>query len=425
MHSRRFIEEQPEVIRAALAARGHSFDLDALLVQLEDRKARRAELEELQAKRNTGSKQVGQLFRSGQQEEGQKLRAELQGLGDQIDSLDDGVKALEEAIDAELLGLPNLLSDDVPPGADETDNVVVSSWGEIPKFGFEVKDHHALGEEADLLDFERGAKIAGARFTVLKGDAARMNRALMSFMLDVARSHGYEEVVPPFIANDASLLGTGQLPKFGEDLFRLSKPDNYYLIPTAEVPVTNLHRDEILSAEDLPALYTAYTPCFRAEAGSYGRDTRGLIRQHQFEKVELVQFVHPEKSEEAHEALTNHAEHVLQQLHLPYRKMVLCAGDISFGARKCYDLEVWLPAQESYREISSCSNFGDFQARRANIRFRPEAGAKPQFVHTLNGSSLALGRTLVAIFENYQQEDGSILVPDALRPYLGGMTSIG
>ncbi|MEE2829414.1 MAG: serine--tRNA ligase [Myxococcota bacterium] len=425
MHSRRFIEEQPEVIRAALGARGHSFDLDALLAQLEARKARRAELEELQAKRNAGSKQVGQLFRTGQQEEGQKLRTELQGIGDQIDSLDDGVKALEEAIDAEILGLPNLLSDDVPPGADESDNVLVSAWGEIPTFGFEVKDHHALGEQADLLDFERGAKIAGARFTVLKGDAARMNRALMSFMLDVARGHGYEEVVPPFIANDASLLGTGQLPKFGEDLFRLSKPDNYYLIPTAEVPVTNLHRDEILGAQDLPALYTAYTPCFRAEAGSYGRDTRGLIRQHQFEKVELVQLVHPDKSEEAHEALTGHAEHVLQQLELPYRKMVLCAGDISFGARKCYDLEVWLPAQNSYREISSCSNFGDFQARRANIRFRPEAGAKPQFVHTLNGSSLAIGRTLVAIFENYQQEDGSILVPDALRPYLGGMTSIG
>lgn len=425
MHSRRFIEEQPEVIHAALAARGHSFDLDALLVQLEDRKARRAELEELQAKRNAGSKQVGQLFRTGQQEEGQKLRAELQGLGDQIDSLDDGVKALEEAIDAEILGLPNLLADDVPAGVDENDNVVVSEWGEVPTFGFEVKDHHALGEEAGLLDFERGAKIAGARFTVLKGGAARMNRALMAFMLDVARGHGYEEVVPPFIANDASLLGTGQLPKFGEDLFRLSKPENYYLIPTAEVPVTNLHRDEILSAEELPALYTAYTPCFRAEAGSYGRDTRGLIRQHQFEKVELVQLVHPEKSEEAHEALTGHAEHILQQLELPYRKMILCAGDISFGAKKCYDLEVWLPAQNSYREISSCSNFGDFQARRANIRFRPEAGAKPQFVHTLNGSSLAIGRTLVAIFENYQQEDGSILVPDALRPYLGGLTSIG
>jgi len=425
MHSRRFIEDEPEVIRSALTARNHSFDLNSLLEELERRKTLRGELESLQAKRNAGSKEVGQLFKSGQREEGQKLREELAGLGDRIDTLEDQVKELEESIDTEILGLPNLVASDVPVGKDESDNVEVASWGEIPSFDFEVSDHHSLGEERDLFDFERGAKITGARFSVLKGEAARMNRALMAFMLDHAVAEGYHEVVPPFIVNDQSLTGTGQLPKFADDLFRLTKPDNYFLIPTAEVPVTNLHRDEILSAEQLPARYTAYTPCFRAEAGSYGRDTRGLIRQHQFEKVELVQLVRPEESEQAHEDLTAHAEEVLRMLELPYRKMVLCSGDIGFGAMKCYDLEVWLPAQASYREISSCSNFGEFQARRANIRFRPETGAKPQFVHTINGSGLAIGRTLVAIFENYQKEDGTIGVPSALRPYMGGRTSIG
>jgi len=425
MHSRRFIEDQPEVIRAALSARNHSFDLDSLLGQLAQRKALRADLEGLQAERNAGSKEVGQLFKSGQREAGQKLRETLAALGDRIDGLEDEVKEVEEAIDADILGLPNLLDPSVPVGSDEEDNVVVSSWGSIPSFDFEVSDHHSLGEERDLFDFERGAKITGARFSVLKGDAARMNRALMAFMLDQAVGNGYQEVVPPFIVNDASLTGTGQLPKFADDLFRLTKPDNYYLIPTAEVPVTNLHRDEILDAEALPARYTAYTPCFRAEAGSYGRDTRGLIRQHQFEKVELVQLVRPEESEEAHEELTGQAERILQLLNLPYRKVALCSGDIGFGAMKCYDLEVWLPAQNAYREISSCSNFGDFQARRANIRYRPEAGAKPRFVHTLNGSGLAIGRTLVAIFENYQQADGTIAVPEALRSYMNGRASIG
>jgi seryl-tRNA synthetase len=420
MHSRRFIEDEPNVIRAALAARNHAFDLDSLIAQLARRKALRGELETLQAQRNAGSKEVGQLFKSGQREEGQKLREELAALGNTIDGIDEDVKVLEDAIDADILGLPNLLSADTPVGKDEADNTEVSSWGDIPSFDFEVRDHHSLGEDADLFDFERGAKITGARFVVLKGQAARMNRALMAFMLDLAVGNGYHEVVPPFIVNEESLLGTGQLPKFADDLFRLAKPDNYYLIPTAEVPITNLHRDEILTAEALPARYTAYSPCFRAEAGSYGRDTRGLIRQHQFEKVELVQLVRPEESEQAHDDLTEHAEQVLQQLELPYRKMVLCSGDISLNAMKCYDLEVWLPAQDNFREISSCSNFGDFQARRANIRFRPEAGAKPQFVHTLNGSALALGRTMVAIFENYQQADGSIVVPAVLRPYMGG-----
>ena len=369
MHSRRFIEDQPEVIRAALSARNHSFDLDSLLGQLAQRKALRADLEGLQAERNAGSKEVGQLFKSGQREAGQKLRETLAVLGDRIDGLEDEVKGVEEAIDADILGLPNLLDPSVPVGSDEEDNVVVSSWGSIPSFDFEVSDHHSLGEERDLFDFERGAKITGARFSVLKGEAARMNRALMAFMLDQAVANGYQEVVPPFIVNDASLTGTGQLPKFADDLFRLTKPDNYYLIPTAEVPVTNLHRDEILDAEALPARYTAYTPCFRAEAGSYGRDTRGLIRQHQFEKVELVQLVRPEESEEAHEELTGQAERILQLLNLPYRKVALCSGDIGFGAMKCYDLEVWLPAQNAYREISSCSNCEAYQARRAQLRF--------------------------------------------------------
>lgn len=425
MHARRFIEDEPEVIRAALAARSHEFDLDALLEQLAQRKELRAQLEALQSRRNAGSKEVGQLFKSGQRDEGQKLREELAALGDQLDELEDTVKSLEDRIDEEILGLPNLIADDVPRGGDEDDNLVLRSWGEIPEFDFEPKDHHSLGEDRDLFDFERGAKVTGARFSFLKGEAARMNRALMAFMLDLAVAAGYTELVTPFIVNDASLQGTSQLPKFAEDLFRLTKPDNYYLVPTAEVPVTNLHRDEILSAEDLPCRYTAYTPCFRSEAGSYGKDTRGLIRQHQFEKVELVQLVHPEESEAAHEQLTAQAEQVLQLLGLPYRLVSLCSGDIGFGAYKCYDLEVWLPAQQAYREISSCSNFRDFQARRASIRFRPEPGAKPLFVHTLNGSALAIGRTLVAIFENYQQEDGSIAVPAALRPYMNGQATIG
>ncbi|MEE2829719.1 MAG: serine--tRNA ligase [Myxococcota bacterium] len=425
MHARRFIEDEPEAIRAALAARNHDFDLDALLGQLGRRRELRVELEELQARRNAGSKQVGELFKSGQREEGQALREELAALGDKLNSLDATVKELEGEIDAQLMGLPNLLAPDVPRGADESDNRVLRSWGEPPSFDFEPRDHHSLGEDLDLFDFERGAKITGARFSVLKGQAARMNRALMAFMLDRAGAKGYAEVVPPFIVNSDSLTGTGQLPKFADDLFRLARPDNYFLCPTAEVPVTNLHRDEILGAEELPLLYTAYTPCFRSEAGSYGKDTRGLIRQHQFEKVELVQLVRPEESEAAHEALTGHAEEILQLLELPYRTVSLCSGDLGFGAWKCYDIEVWLPAQDTYREISSCSNFRDFQARRANIRFRPEAGAKPQYVHTLNGSGLAIGRTLVAIFENHQLEDGRITVPEALRPYLGGLEVIG
>ena len=425
MLDRRFIEDQPEALRATLEARKTSFDLDALLGQLERRKELRAELEQLQTRRNAGAKEVGALFKAGRKDEGNVLRQELAALGTTVSELEVAVKAFEVELDDALLGLPNLLAPDVPVGGDEADNVELRTWGERPSFDFAPREHHDLGERLGILDFERGARLTGARFTVLRGAAARLNRALMMFMLDLhTDEHGYTEILPPFIVNAQSLRGTGQLPKFGEDLFRLQKPDDYYLVPTAEVPVTNLHAGEILAASDLPRSYVAYSPCFRAEAGSYGRDTRGLIRQHQFEKVELVQLAHPEQSEQAHEELTAHAEAVLQRLGLAYRVVVLCSGDISATAWKCYDLEVWLPGQKAYREISSCSNFRDYQARRAGIRFRPEPKAKPQFVHTLNGSGLALGRTLLAVMENYQQADGSIVVPEVLRPYAGGLEVI-
>ena len=425
MLDRRFIEDQPEAVRAALVARNSDFDLDALLGQLSQRRELRAELEALQTRRNAGAKEVGALFRSGRKDEGNALRQELAALGNTVSELEGRVKAFELELENALLGLPNVFAPDVPVGKDDSDNVELRTWGEPPAFDFAPRDHHELGEQLGILDFERGARLTGARFTVLRGAAARLNRALMMFMLDLhTEQHGYTEILPPFIVNAQSLRGTGQLPKFGEDLFRLQRPDDYYLVPTAEVPLTNLHAGEILDVADLPRRYTAYSPCFRAEAGSYGRDTRGLIRQHQFEKVELVQIVHPDRSEAAHEELTRHAEKTLQLLGLAYRTVVLCSGDLSAAAWKCYDLEVWLPAESAYREISSCSNFRDFQARRAGIRFRPQPGAKPQYVHTLNGSGLALGRTLLAIMENYQRQDGSIVVPDALRPYAGGLEVI-
>ena len=425
MHARRFVEEEPDTIRAALQARYHAFDLDSLLDRLGRRRELRAELEALQTKRNAGSKDVGALFKAGRRDEGNALRAELAQLGQRVSALEGDVRDLEAGIDEELMGMPNLLAPDVPVGKDDSDNVLVRSWGEPRTFDFEPKDHHDLGTALDLLDFERGAKITGARFTVLKGAASLMNRALIQLMMDMATvEHGYTEVLPPFIVNSASLLGTGQLPKFGDDLFRLGNPDDYYLAPTAEVPVTNMHRGEILAAEQLPVKYCAYTPCFRAEAGSYGKDVRGLIRQHQFDKVELVQLTAPDASEQAHEELTSHAEAVLQRLGLPYRTVTLCSGDLSFSAWKCYDIEVWLPGQGAFREISSCSNFRDFQARRADIRFRPEAKGKPLHVHTLNGSALAVGRTLLAVMENYQQPNGTIVVPEALRPYMRGVPRI-
>jgi seryl-tRNA synthetase len=423
MLDRRLIEEQPELVSATLAARRHQFDLAALLDRLAERKANLADLEALQAKRNSGSREVGRLFKEGKREEGQSLREELALLGGRIAEMEGKTKALVAAIDAEILSLPNLLADEVPDGADDDANIELRSWGEPRSLDFEPADHHDLGERLGILDFERGAKITGSRFTVLKGAGARLSRALMNFCLDRQTTrNGYTEILPPFLVNSASMTGTGQLPKFGDDLFRLQDPDDYWLIPTAEVPVTNMHANEIVGVDELPIRYAAYTPCFRAEAGSYGRDTRGLIRQHQFEKVEMVQFTTPEESEAAHEAMTRHAEGLLQELELPHRVMLLCSGDIGFGAWKCYDIEVWLPGQKKFREISSVSNYRDFQARRAGIRYRPAPKTKPRWVHTLNGSGLPLGRTLVAILENGQQADGSIRVPVALQPYFGGDT---
>ncbi len=348
----------------------------------------------------------------------------MREVGDNIAELDQQLRRIEEQLQQVMLSIPNIPHESVPVGEDEEDNVEVRKWGEIPEFDFEVKPHWDLGTDLGILDFERAAKVTGSRFVFYKGLGARLERALWNFMMDYhAEHHGYEEMLPPYIVNRTSLTGTGQLPKFAEDAFHIEEWD-YYLIPTAEVPVTNYHGQEILSEEDLPQKYVAYSGCFRSEAGSAGRDTRGLIRQHQFNKVELVQFVKPEDSYEALEQLTGHAEKILQLLKLPYRVMSMCTGDLGFTASKKYDIEVWVPNQNTYREISSCSNFEDFQARRASIRFRRGAKGKPEFVHTLNGSGLAIGRTIVAILENYQQEDGSIVVPEVLRPYMGGLKVI-
>lgn len=345
------------------------------------------------------------------------LRAELRDMSEKVKALDDERKATVERLEQLMLYIPNLVHESVPDGVDEDDNPVVRTWGEPRSFDFAIQDHADLGESLGILDFEAGARVAGSRFTFLKGAAARLNRGLINFMLDLhTREHGYQELLPPFLVNREAMTGTGQLPKFEEDAFQA---DPYFLVPTAEVPVTNLHCGQILDGEDLPLKYVAYTPCFRREAGSYGQDTRGLIRQHQFEKVEMVRFTTPERSYEDLEELVGEAERVLQLLELPYRVVTLCAGDLGFSAAKCYDIELWLPSQDRYREISSCSNFEDFQARRANVRFRQRDVKKPQFVHTLNGSGLAIGRTIVAILENYQNDDGSITVPRVLRDWMG------
>lgn len=347
--------------------------------------------------------------------------AEMQVVAAQIREAETAAAAAEGKVQDLLAGLPNMLHHTVPVGRSDADNVVVHSWGDPRKFGFQPKEHWELGEELGQIDFERAGKVTGARFAFLKGAVARMERALISFMLDIhTREHGYTEMLPPFMINGQSLFGTGNFPKFFDDVFHVAGTD-YHLAPTAEVPVTNYFRDETLDEGELPFRYAAYSPCFRSEAGSYGKDTRGLIRQHQFEKVELMKFAHPAASYEDHERLTQNAEAILKRLELPFQRVMLCTGDISFGAAKCYDLNVWLPGQGAYREISSCSNFEDFQARRANIRFKPKLGGKPQFVHTINGSGLAVGRTVIAIMENYQQEDGSIRVPQALKSYMGGI----
>ncbi len=410
-----------DAVAERLATRGKPIDFSEFQALEAERKTLQTKTQELQAQRNTLSKQIGML--KGKGEDASGVMAEVAKLKADLDASEARLNELLPQMEAIVAAIPNLPDESVPVGKDETANVELKRWGTPRAFDFAVKDHVDLGEALGQLDFGTAAKISGARFTLMKGQLARLHRALAQFMLDVhTQEHGYTEVYAPYLVNAASLFGTGQLPKFEEDLFRVPRGDAepLYLIPTAEVPVTNIVRDEILAAEVLPLKFVCHTPCFRSEAGSAGRDTRGMIRQHQFDKVELVQVVTPEKSLEAHEELTHHAESILERLELPYRRVVLCTGDMGFSSAKTYDLEVWLPAQNTYREISSCSTFSDFQARRMQARFRNEKN-KSEIAHTLNGSGLAVGRTLVAILENYQNADGSIAVPAALRPYLGGL----
>lgn len=411
-----------EAVNAALAKRGVQLDV-ATWAELEARRKEiQSKTESLQAERNAGAKKVGQLKREGG--DTAEVMARMQAISDEIKAAEQALVALQAEIEEQSLSIPNLPDESVPEGKDENDNVEVLRWGTPRQFDFELKDHTDLGEWMGGLEFETATKLTGSRFSVLKGPLARLQRALTQFMLDThTDKNGYTEAYVPYLVNADSLRGTGQLPKFEEDLFKLSGEKEYYLIPTAEVPVTNFVRDEIIDAERLPLKYTAHTPCFRSEAGSYGRDTRGLIRQHQFDKVEMVQIVKPEYSMQALEELTAHAEGILKALELPYRKIILCGGDMGFGACKTYDLEVWVPSQNTYREISSCSNMGDFQARRMKARYRVDA-KKTEFVHTLNGSGLAVGRTLLAVMENYQRADGSIEIPKVLQPYMGGLTFI-
>lgn len=417
----KYIRENLEETEQRLRTRGGESYLDGFRELDEKRRTLLKEGEVLKALRNSVSDEIG---RTKDKSQVQDKILEMREVSHKIKGMDEGLNQVDEQLLSFLLTVPNLPHATTPTGLSENDNVLVRSWGEPCTLPFKAKTHWDLGEDLGILDFERGAKIAGARFTLYRGAGARMERALVNLMLDLhADQHGYQEMLPPFLVNRDSMQGTGQLPKFEEDLFKTVDPE-FFLIPTAEVPVTNIHRGEILKKNDLPISYCAYTPCFRREAGSYGKDTRGLIRQHQFNKVELVKFVHPSESDAELEVLTGHAEKVLQLLELPYRTMALCSGDIGFSAAKTYDIEVWLPGQSCYREISSCSTFGDFQARRASIRFREDEKSKPEFVHTLNGSGLAVGRTLVAILENYQQEDGSVLVPSALQPYMGGLKRI-
>jgi len=416
----RLIRNELEETAAQLTRRGYSLDSDALARLEGERKAIQIETQELQNERNTRSRAIGKAKAQG--EDIQPLLDAVAEFGDKLKAAEARLTTVQGELNAILMGVPNLPDTSVPDGKDEEDNVEIRKWGEPRSFDFEPQDHVDVGAALGL-DFDTAAKLTGSRFAVMSGPMARMHRALIQFMLDLhTTEHGYTETYVPFMVNADSLRGTGQLPKFEEDLFKLNGEQEYYLIPTAEVPVTNIVRDEII--ETLPRRFAAHTPCFRSEAGSYGRDTRGMIRQHQFEKVELVQIVEPEKSMEALEALTGHAETVLQKLGLPYRVVDLCTGDIGFSSCKTYDLEVWLPGQGKYREISSCSNFRDFQARRMQARYRPEGAKKPELVHTVNGSGLAVGRTLVAILENYQQVDGSVTVPEVLRSYMGGIESI-
>jgi len=415
MLAREYLREHADDYRHALANRGAKVDLERFLELDAERRRLIAQVEQLKNQKNVASSEIATL-KKNKQDASSQIEA-MKRVGDEIRQLDDRLAQIEDELRVLELYFPNVPHDSVPVGPDESANRVERTWGDKPTFDFTPKSHWDIGEAHGILDFDRAAKITGARFSILLGAAAKLNRALMNFMLDVHERQGYTEVLPPFMVNADSLRGTGQLPKFEEDLFKIAGEKQFYLIPTAEVPVTNLHRDEILDGTQLPLLYTAYTPCFRSEAGSYGKDTRGLIRQHQFEKVEIVKFTAPEESWNELEKLTRDAEEILQLLNLHYRVMTLSTGDMGFTSAKTYDIDVWLPGPETYREISSCSNFVDFQARRANIRYR-NAEKKTAFVHTLNGSGLPLGRTLVAILENYQQADGSVVVPDALRPYV-------
>ncbi|GLX62194.1 serine--tRNA ligase [Proteus sp. DFP240708] len=423
------LRNELDAVAEKLARRGFILNVEKIRQQEERRKVLQVETESLQAERNSRSKSIGAAKARG--EDIEPLRQEVNLLGEKLEAAKAELEVLQAEIRDYVLTIPNMPDDAVPNGKDDSENVEVSRWGTPKTYDFELKDHVTLGELTDGLDFASAVKITGSRFVVMKGQVARLHRAITQFMLDLhTEEHGYQEMYVPYLVNHATLYGTGQLPKFSEDLFH-TKPleeeaeSQYALIPTAEVPVTNMVRDVILEEDDLPLKMTAHTPCFRSEAGSYGRDTRGLIRMHQFDKVELVQIAHPEKSMEALEELTGHAEKVLQLLNLPYRKVVLCTGDMGFGSRKTYDLEVWVPAQNTYREISSCSNMWDFQARRMQARFRSKGDKKIQLVHTLNGSGLAVGRTLVAIMENYQMADGRIEIPEVLRPYMKGLEYIG
>jgi len=425
VHDLKHLRENLDLFRTSLGRRGHDVPWDVLQKLSEERRTLTTQVEQLRHELKQGSDEVARLRRA--KEPAEEATAAMKRLGDRIKEMEGGLRGVEETLGDLALRIPNLPHQTVPVGHDASDNVEVRRWGTIPTFSNQPKPHWEIGEALGIVDFDRAAKIAGARFAVMTGAGAKLERALINYMLDLHTSrHGYREVLPPLMVNRQSMTGTGQLPKFEDDLFRL-RDEDYFLIPTAEVPVTNLHREEILSEENLPIRYASYTPCFRREAGSYGKDTRGLIRLHQFNKVELVAFTTPERSYEELERLTGHAESILQTLGLPYRVVTLCTGDLGFSAAKTYDIEVWLPSQQQYREISSCSNFESFQARRAGIKYRPTGGkkeAKTDFVHTLNGSGLAVGRTLVAILENFQQPDGSVLIPVALRPYMGRIEQI-
>jgi seryl-tRNA synthetase len=419
----RLVRTEPQTVANALAKRGFKLDIAAIEALENRRKSLQVETEQLQNERNTRSKNIGKAKASG--EDIAPLLAEVENLKSQLEEKKSALETVQAEFDSILLNIPNIPAPEVPEGRDESANVELRRWGTPRKFDFEVRDHVAIGENAGQLDFPTAVKLTGSRFAVMKGEIARLHRAIIQLMLDThTQEHGYTEVNVPYMVNRESAFGTGQLPKFEEDLFKLQGEQEYYLIPTAEVPVTNFVRDEIVDAKALPLKYACHTPCFRSEAGSYGKDTRGMIRQHQFEKVELVKLVSPETSSAEHEQLTRDAETILQKLELPYRVVVLCGGDIGFSSRLTYDIEVWLPGQDTYREISSCSNFGDFQARRMQARWRnPETG-KPELLHTINGSGLAVGRTLVAVLENYQNADGSVTVPAALRPYMNGAGTI-